>query len=132
MDKQVIFNTVCGVMNVRPELVMQDNSIFGARKKELVEARFWSMYFMKRYTIDSLEVIGAFFNRNHATALHAIKKIDENLLVYSESRILQSNIELAFIEIRKAEAERIMKQRLELLVNEFTDKAKQIINDLTK
>lgn len=130
MNKQTIFETVCRVMEARPEIVLRANSVMGARKKELVEVRFWSMYFMKKYTTDSLDVIGGFFGRDHTTVLYAIKKIEESLLIYSESRILQGNIEIALIDSRVAEAEMILKTRLDDLLNEFTIKAKQIINEI--
>jgi hypothetical protein len=46
-----------------------------SRKREHVTPRMVAMYMMKEHTILSLTSIGWKFHRDHATALHAIRKV---------------------------------------------------------
>ena len=48
------------------------------RKREIVEARYWVMYFHRRKTNMSLRAIGALFSKiyDHSTVLHAINEIE--------------------------------------------------------
>jgi hypothetical protein len=55
------------------------------RKREIVFARQAIMYFMKKYTKDSLATIGGHFGKDHATVLHACKTISN--LMDSDKRI---------------------------------------------
>ena len=45
-------------------------------KHEIVLARQVSMYFMRQYTGLSLEGIGRYFSRDHATVLHAFRTVN--------------------------------------------------------
>lgn len=47
------------------------------RKRELVIGRQLAMWLMRRYTSLSLDKIGEYFSRDHATVLHAKKQIDD-------------------------------------------------------
>ena len=47
------------------------------RKRELVIGRQLAMWLMRRYTGLSLDKIGDYFSRDHATVLHAKKHIDD-------------------------------------------------------
>ena len=53
------------------------------RKREIVTARHLFCYFAKLMTNKSLTDIGRYIDRDHATVMHAIKKIN-NLLSYHE------------------------------------------------
>ena len=53
------------------------------RKRKHVEIRQLTMYFMTEHTKSSLSEIGKFFNRDHATVLHA-KKTIKNLIETEE------------------------------------------------
>jgi chromosomal replication initiator protein len=46
------------------------------RQRQTVVARQVSMYYMKEYTGLSLERIGQYFARDHATVLHAFKTVN--------------------------------------------------------
>jgi chromosomal replication initiator protein len=48
------------------------------------------MYLARRYTNDSLQTIGRYFNRYHATALHAIGVVERHL---RENGPLQKQVE---------------------------------------
>ena len=50
-----------------------------ARQSEIVEARFYAMYLIKRHTHLSLNQIGLLFNRDHATTLNAVRRFNERL-----------------------------------------------------
>mgnify|MGYP000527768868 CR=1 FL=1 len=56
-----------------------------SRKRHLVVARQLNMFFLKRHTTYSLEVIGSLFDRNHATVIHAEKTIND--LIDTDKRI---------------------------------------------
>lgn len=50
-----------------------------ARQSEIVEARFYAMYLIKRHTHLSLHQIGLLFNRDHSTTLNAVRRFNERL-----------------------------------------------------
>jgi len=80
-----IQETVCKYFNIKKDLI--DSS---SRKREIVQARQITMYFIKQYTELSLSQIGCQVgNRNHATVLHACNTI-KNLLETDKS--LKANI----------------------------------------
>lgn len=83
---QDVLNAGCEAFNVtRLQLISKD------RKKELVRARYVTMYVMrlkvkvrnKRDKLKeiSLKAIGRLFNRDHTTVLHGIDVIDDDLSV---------------------------------------------------
>ncbi|NBW99531.1 hypothetical protein EBR03_08170, partial [bacterium] len=50
-----------------------------SRKGLIVWARQVAMYLGRRFTLHSLEEIGKFFGRDHATVLYAYEKVSETL-----------------------------------------------------
>ena len=73
---ELIFNNVCRLLNVDPVVVINNNS---KRKREYVIARQVTMtiFIMKKNY--SQARAAAFFNKEHATAIHAMKTV-KNLL----------------------------------------------------
>ena len=68
---QKIQDTVSEYFNVKKELIQS-----ASRKREIVQARQVTMYFIKKHTELSLSQIGAQVgNRNHATVLHACNTV---------------------------------------------------------
>ncbi len=68
---QKIQDTVSEYFNVKKELIQS-----ASRKREIVQARQVTMYFIKKHTELSLSQIGVQVgNRNHATVLHACNTI---------------------------------------------------------
>ena len=68
---QKIQDTVSEYFNVKKELIQS-----ASRKREIVQARQVTMYFIKKHTELSLAQIGAQVgNRNHATVLHACNTV---------------------------------------------------------
>lgn len=59
-----------------------------SRKRKQVEARQLNMYFLKKHTNYTLEIIGELFNRDHATVLHAVKTINNLIETNKEIRRL--------------------------------------------
>lgn len=60
-----------------------------SRLKPICEARQLSIYFIKNKTDLSLKLIGKIFNRDHATVLHSIGSIEDQL---SYDKNIQSEI----------------------------------------
>ncbi|MDR1742778.1 MAG: chromosomal replication initiator protein DnaA [Dysgonamonadaceae bacterium] len=70
---QKIQDTVCHFFNIKNDLIQS-----ASRKREIVQARQVTMFFMKRLTELSLSQIGAHVgNRNHATVLHACNTVKD-------------------------------------------------------
>lgn len=68
---QKIQDTVSNFFNVKKELIQS-----ASRKREIVQARQVTMYFIKKHTELSLSQIGIQVgNRNHATVLHACNTV---------------------------------------------------------
>ncbi len=63
------------------------------RKREVVTARQLAMYFAKKYTKKSLSEIGAAFNKDHSTVVHAIKTVKNLYETDKEFRIFLDDIE---------------------------------------
>lgn len=49
------------------------------RQREIVYARQWSIYFIKKHTRLTLKKIGAMFYRDHTTVIHSLQAVDYNL-----------------------------------------------------
>ena len=70
---QKIQETVCNFFNIKKELIQS-----ASRKREIVQARQVTMYFIKKHTELSLSQIGIQVgNRNHATVLHACNTVKD-------------------------------------------------------
>lgn len=61
-----------------------------SRKQKVVRPRQVAMYLARKYTDSPLQAIGRSFNRYHATALHAIGKIEKGL---KENGAVQKQVE---------------------------------------
>jgi chromosomal replication initiator protein len=65
-----------------------------SKKREIVQARQLAMYFARKLTELSLDVIGnQCGRRNHATVVHAIKTIENLLDTDKQFRALANEIE---------------------------------------
>jgi chromosomal replication initiator protein len=73
---QKIQETVCDFFNIRKDLIQS-----ASRKREIVQARQVTMYFIKKHTELSLSQIGASGGRNHATVVHACNTVKDLLEV---------------------------------------------------
>lgn len=70
---QKIQDTVSEFFNVKKDLIQSSS-----RKREIVQARQVTMYFIKKHTELSLSQIGTHVgNRNHATVLHACNTVKD-------------------------------------------------------
>lgn len=68
-----IINYVSNYYNINPEIVRSES-----RKKEIVTVRHIAMYLCKKHTKHSLQEIGQFMGgKNHATVIHAQKKVND-------------------------------------------------------
>ena len=66
--------------------IKRANLSASSRVAEIVNARHVAMWFLKVNTSNSFKAIGEIFDRDHSTALHAHKKV-ENLLFIGDSQI---------------------------------------------
>lgn len=70
---QKIQDTVCEFFNIKKDLIQS-----ASRKREIVQARQVTMFFIKKHTELSLSQIGTHVgNRNHATVLHACNTVKD-------------------------------------------------------
>lgn len=74
-----------------------------SRKRNVCEARQIAMYFIKQQNIYTLNEIGVFFNRDHASVIHSINIINTEINNYSDfkNKILKIEIEISFISQNK-------------------------------
>lgn len=72
MNDQII-NTVRKYLRVKPE-----NLFSKCRKREYVEARYISMYFMmKQQPKQKLRLVGAEFDKDHSSVCYAINTVND-------------------------------------------------------
>jgi len=70
------------------------------RSKELVRARHVTMYFLRNELRISLEEIGQWFSgRDHTSVIHAVKKIEQELLIDNELQQDVSAIKMSLMAI---------------------------------
>lgn len=56
------------------------------KKRDLVFARYVSMYFLKKYTRDSTTRIGQIFKKDHTTVIYGINRVKDLMDVYELTR----------------------------------------------
>lgn len=54
------------------------------KNKEIVMARHIAMYLIREFTPLNLSMIGRYFNRDHASVIHAVKKIKYEKEIYQD------------------------------------------------
>ena len=84
-----ILEIVCNYFNINESLVQTKS-----RKREIVQARQISMYLSKKYTNSSLAHIGKVIgNKDHATVLHAIKTVKDQIEICKPFRTTMEEID---------------------------------------
>ncbi len=68
------------------------------RKRSVALPRQVAMFLARQYTDDSLQTIGRFFNRDHATVIHSVKQIKKKL---NDSGKLKSQVEFLMNQLEK-------------------------------
>ena len=85
---QDILNATADQYGVHPAFILQDT-----RKKEVIKLRHIAQYLSRRFTPYSYEEIGTrIANRDHATSLHACKKMQFQYETYNEERYFINKI----------------------------------------
>lgn len=82
----------------------EDYNKLKSRKWELIKARQIAMYFIKKHTKLSLQVIGGLFNKDHSTVISALEKVNNyketdkkyNIELINLKTILDGKIETLF------------------------------------
>ena len=65
---EIIIDEVCDYLKVQPVEIKRAD-----RRRELVEARHFSMRYIRKYTSMSLSSIGELFRKDHCSVMHGIK-----------------------------------------------------------
>lgn len=92
MNEQFIINKV-----LRFTGMTMDELIVKTRKRECVEVRQLIFSYLKRYTMLSLQSIGDYFNKDHATVLYGIRRIEELMQVDKQFRNKYHELEVEII-----------------------------------
>jgi len=82
LTEQDIIKIVCDYYDIDTEIMLNTKS----RESTLIRARQVSMYFIRRKLKLSQASIGNIFGRNHATALKAIERIENLIIIYPDIR----------------------------------------------
>ena len=83
--------------------VADPNSLFTAsRFREIVDARKVCMFILRKYTLASLDQIGGYFNRDHATALHSIRATKVH---YKNEKLFRERVDKIMDEVRSGNIE---------------------------
>ena len=92
-----ISRLVFSYFNVPLEKIKVNN-----RKAQVIRAKQFTAFFLKReiYKI-TLEEIGKVFNRDHATMIHSIRKINDLIEVDAEYRTYHEELCIKIIELYK-------------------------------
>jgi len=78
----LIVNAVCDTFKIDKELMLKN------RTTESREPRQIAMYLCRKTTNYSLDTIGNYFNRDHATVLHAVKTIENTCFSNRSSKLV--------------------------------------------
>ena len=83
IEKEFIIEVICEVCNTNMEMLKKRN-----RKRELVMARHFICYFLRKRTSLSLKSIGNLFGQDHTTVMHGIDTI-RNLLCIEDPSVME-------------------------------------------
>jgi chromosomal replication initiator protein len=78
-----------------------DKLVSKSRKQEIVRPRQIAIFLSRKYTDQPLQFIGKSFNRYHATAIHAIKAVEQGIkskdVFFRQVEVLEKKLETKFI-----------------------------------
>lgn len=122
---------------------------YETRKREVVKCRHVSMYLLKKHSSMSLSVLGAEFNKDHATVLHAVRTINNYMewdrdlrkeiqelekivLLKSSSMINNFSIEkdFYFIDLNIFLSAKVDEERSIILTGYSEEQAKEIMDKI--
>ncbi|MDY0360074.1 MAG: chromosomal replication initiator protein DnaA [Desulforegulaceae bacterium] len=77
--------------------IAADKLVSKSRKQEIVRPRQIAIFLSRKYTDQPLQFIGKSFNRYHATAIHAIKAVEQGIksknIFFKEVEVLEKKLE---------------------------------------
>ena len=120
IDKFII--RVCEHFNMSKECLLLNNS---SRMREFINVRQFVWYFIREYTRMSYSEMGAIFNKDHSTALYAVKSLS-GLLEFDKQtiesfRILQPIAELTLSNKLKSVSRKFTLDEILMLIELWTD-----------
>ncbi len=77
----MIRDIICTHFSLEPQQIRSRS-----RKRDVALPRQIAMYLSRKYTDSSLQVIGRAFDRDHATVLHSVRKIEKQMAVSGKFR----------------------------------------------
>ena len=95
-SRQEILYSVAKYYSIESELISGKSL-----KGNLVKARQMYCYLCKKYTDFSLCKISKIINRDHATVIHSVKKINNQIKLYPDIQYDINQISLILFEIRE-------------------------------
>ena len=117
MNKEVktldaIMTMVCRYYSIDKKLVLGKK-----RDREIVMARQMFCWLSRRYTRSTFKLMGEYINRNHATVLHSVRKVEELIdfdreLKYDRDTIVDMNPQLNNISNLIYNIEKVSKYNL--------------------
>ena len=117
MNKEVktldaIMTMVCRYYSLNKKLVLGKK-----RDREIVMARQMFCWLSRRYTRSTFKLMGEYINRNHATVLHSVRKVEELIdfdreLKYDRDTIVDMNPQLNNISNLIYNIEKVSKYNL--------------------
>ena len=117
MNKEVktldaIMTMVCRYYSINKKLVLGKK-----RDREIVMARQMFCWLSRRYTRSTFKLMGEYINRNHATVLHSVRKVEELIdfdreLKYDRDTIVDMNPQLNNISNLIYNIEKVSKYNL--------------------
>ena len=117
MNKEVktldaIMTMVCRYYSIDKQLVLGKK-----RDREIVMARQMFCWLSRRYTRSTFKLMGEYINRNHATVLHSVRKVEELIdfdreLKYDRDTIVDMNPQLNNISNLIYNIEKVSKYNL--------------------
>lgn len=127
ITKDLILQCVCKVIEVNPSDVLKSRHETGAKDENVAYARQLCMYLAREYKLGSQAAVGKYYGgRDHATVIHAEKTISNELNIYSNKVVTYNQIRLLIIREAVKNIETILKERMEVELTMFINKAKEI------
>lgn len=109
LSNQEVLRLVCSEFKISYEKIMNN---LKSRKREFVQVRQVYFYIKKSITKESLEKIGSFLEKDHATVLHSLTQVNnhlENEKNYSDL-VLNIKAKAMVLKNKRTDTNKIMKK----------------------
>jgi hypothetical protein len=133
ITKEMILNAVCEEMGVSKEDIMKSSFTSDAKKGETPYARQLCMALARYFKLGTLDEIGKYYGgRDHATCMHAVKVINNEISIYSHKRAEMLNIQINLFNKIKLTIRQSMTLRIEAMKEQYKMEIESIANEMIK